>query len=133
MAKGSIGILFDENFSPNLVRILRHLGAKGLGTVVDKFGSGAKDVDWIPRAGQLGYVYVTQDRQQLRDDRLAPLLHDAGARAIFLPHRFSKANRWEQALWLLKHWKEIASEANELESGDLSRIHWNGKIVRIGG
>jgi len=107
------------------------LGEKGLGTVVDKFGYGAQDEDWIPKAAAWGFVYVTLDKRQLHDTRIAPILKQAGARAIFLPNRFAHLNRWDQALWLLKHWKPIAVRATDLQEGQLIRVTWTGRIVEI--
>ena len=93
MAEGSIGYLFDENFSPKIVRVLRILGETGIDTVVSKFGSGAKDPDWLPCAAAYGYICVTLDRNQLSDQHVAKVFFEAHARAIFLSARYSHTNQ----------------------------------------
>ncbi len=129
MAEGSIGYLFDENFSPKLVSILRFLGEKGLDTVVKKFEPGAKDEDWIPRAAEYGYIFITLDRNQLADESVSRVLLNARARAVFLSARFSRTGRWDQALWLLKYWPGIKAQTANLQRGEVRFVRWDGKVT----
>ena len=129
MAQSGVKVLFDENFSPVLVSILRKLDSSlRLETVGKKFGDGAKDESWIPQAAIEGYVVITFDRKQLTDFVVAPALHQCGARAIFLPDRLSKTKRWDQALWMLRHFRVMHDRMSEFEAGDLWHISWNGKF-----
>jgi hypothetical protein len=129
MAEGSIGYLFDENFSPRLVSILRLLGEQGLHTVVKVFGAGADDADWLPRAAEYGYIYVTSDRKQLTDERIAQVVRDVNGRAVFLSSRFATSRRWDQALWILKHWRQIKADTSELARGEARFVQWAGTVV----
>ncbi len=129
MAESSLGFLFDENISSKLVTILRLLGVKGLITMERAYGTGAKDEDWIPMAAEQGYIYVTLDRMQLVDEAISQRFHDAGARAVFFSSRFAQAPKWDQAVWLLKHWRTIADATCAIPRGSIRFVHWNGTIV----
>lgn len=129
MAEGSsIGYLFDENVSPKLVSILRNLGEPGLYLVVRVFGYGAKDSDWLPRVAEYGYICVTCDRRQLADERIARVVQAARGRAVFLPSQFAQARRWDQALWLLRHWPRIKEATTGLVRGEVRFVRWNGRV-----
>lgn len=63
-------IYIDENMSPYLAKGLQILQAPeniklkqsiNVESIIDKFGRGAKDEDWIPQAGQTAAYIITQD------------------------------------------------------------------------
>src|SRR5438105_8466533 len=127
MAEGSIGFLFDANVSHKLVTILRVLGAKGLDTVTRRFGEGAKDQDWIPRAAEYGFTYITPDRNQLSDEMIAGIIRAANGRAVFLSARFANEPLWGQARWILRHWRAIEAATRDLPRGSIRYVRWNGQ------
>lgn len=132
MAESSIGYLFDECISPKLVSMLRLLGVKGLHTMSkvreQDFGLAAKDEDWIPRAAERGYIYVTLDRKQLVDASIASVFHQVKGRAVFLSSRYATVGIWDQARWMLKHWPDIQEATTSLERGSVRFVSWSGQV-----
>jgi len=55
-------LLLDENLAAtSIVSRLRNDGI-AVRTVPEEFGRGTRDVEWLPVAGERGYVVVTKDR-----------------------------------------------------------------------
>jgi len=62
----SLVYLLDEDLaSRSIVGALRDAGLE-VTTVPDEFGRGCLDVDWLPEAGQRGWVVLTKDKAMRR-------------------------------------------------------------------
>ena len=129
--QGGVRVVFDENFSPVIVQILRKLGERGVKSFKEEFALGEQDEEWIPKTVQRKLVYVTLDGAQLRSKTIGPILKASRVRAIYLPKKYSQSNRWNQALWMLRRWPKIRDEVFALSEGDIRKVSWNGKITAI--
>lgn len=126
MADSSLKFLADENVSHELVTILRKLGAGSIISLSRTPDVGTADDHWIPLYTDRGFVILTPDREQLRDDVILNAIRDCGARMVFLPRHFADSKRWDQALWFLKYWWKLAERCAVLKPGELVRFHKYG-------
>lgn len=63
---GSVAFLVDEDLaSRSVVASLRAAGMP-VRTVPEEFGKGCLDVDWLPEAGERGWVVLTKDKAMRR-------------------------------------------------------------------
>jgi hypothetical protein len=63
---GSVAFLVDEDLaSRSVVASLRAAGMP-VRTVPEEFGKGCLDVDWLPKAGERGWVVLTKDKAMRR-------------------------------------------------------------------
>ena len=131
MQKGSLKFLADEQISPVLIRILNHVGEKAILRFSSNFPNGTADEKWIPEATRRGFVCVTYDRKMLMTESIAPLFKKANARVIFIGNHLANVGCWDQALWMLKHWRKIRQRATTMTPGELLRVHKNGRIVPV--
>ena len=124
---GGVKFLADENISPVLVQILRKLGAGFIESIHSKPEKGLPDEHWIPLYASRGYVAISPDRRQLKEERVARILIASGARMIYLPQKFADSKRWDQALWLLRYWWRIVERVQTMSpDGEIVVFRWNG-------
>ncbi len=110
---------------------MHHLGER---SITSMFGSDMEqkpDTDWVPTATQRGYVCITCDCAMISDLAIAQVLVKENARAIFFGNHFADSKKWDQALWLLKHWDAIRAYAEGMTPGQLVRVNKNGRIVSV--
>jgi hypothetical protein len=131
MEKSSLKFLADENISPVLVTIINKLGDRSLEAFNRTTYMGMPDEEWLPTAAERGYICLTCDRKMLAEPVVAQAVKATKVRAIFLGENFSHSVRWDQALWLLKHWRKIRSHAESMQPGDLIRVSKAGRITEI--
>ena len=132
MEKGSLKFLVDENISPKLVTILNKLGERSVYSLhrEDAY-RGQDDEVWLPLASQRGFICVTCDCQMLCDQGIATVLRDSQATVIFLASNFARSRTWDQALWLLRHWRKIKAFAEGMRPGQLVKVYQNGRIAPV--
>jgi hypothetical protein len=118
---------FDNNISYKLVTIPKALDVDAL-HLIDEFPANMPDVDWLPRAGQAGWVVITADRAIRRRPGELSALKDAGVLALFLRDNFLRRDKWEQALWLVRHWPEIDKQVARLKHGTIASVSDRGKL-----
>ena len=131
MAKSSVKFLADQNISQKLIAILNHLGEKSISSIYRTDMVDWLDPDWLPEATRRGYICVTCDSRMAVELGTAQILINERARVIFFGEHFAGSRKWEQALWLLKHWREIRSFAQGMVRGQLVRVNKNGSIVGV--
>lgn len=73
---GLVFLLDEDLASRSIVATLRDHGLE-VRTVPDEFGRGSLDVDWLPKAGQLGYVVLTKDKSMRRTPLEVAAVHNA--------------------------------------------------------
>lgn len=124
--------LADENISPVLIDIIRKLGDRSIFSIhrMEDY-RGAPDEEWIPRATQRNYVIITCDRRMLTEHGIAQALKQTQARCVFLAHPFASANKWKQALWLIRYWPKIREYAATMQPGDLARATMKCQIAPV--
>jgi hypothetical protein len=132
MAESSVKFLADENISPVLVEIIRKLGDRSLSSI-HRYSDylGTPDEHWVPLATKREYIIVTCDRRMLIKHGISQALETTGARCIFLARNFADANRWNQALWLIRYWPKIRKHAETMGQGNLVRVTSNCRILTI--
>jgi hypothetical protein len=123
-----VTFFFDNNMSRPLVHFIRDLGAD-VCHLQDHFSADVKDVSWIPWVGERQYVVVTCDERLRKNEveRIAIIQHKVAV--LLLPNRFSRLLAWDQAEWLVPHWRKIEREAQkEVRWGTFYKVTDNGKI-----
>lgn len=75
--KPALVFLLDEDLASS--SIVDKLSGAGLQvrTVPEEFGRGCKDSDWLPRAGERGYVVLTRDQAIRRTPMEAAIVREA--------------------------------------------------------
>lgn len=86
--------LFDNNFSPRLVNMLRALGIDAV-ALRDEFPADITDVELFSRLQGSDWVFVTSDRQIKRRSAEAKALRECGISAFFLKRFWSQRQVWE--------------------------------------
>jgi hypothetical protein len=132
-------IFFDENFSPHLVAGLRALqnGMPGEGvevcSVVEEFGRGALDEDWIPKVGAQGGVAITQDCNIHRTRAQWAICQGNQIGVFFFkPPKKQGWNYWMIVQVVIRHWEEIKRLAtNKKPFGFVIEPHMN-KLKSLG-
>ena len=109
-------VLFDECISkPAVEAMIKPLKFGDtdfeVGHVLDVFGSGAKDTDWIPKAAADKWAVVTADRgKKSRISEKLPLLCEAyGVPHVLMAPGFSKLNMKFRILKVMELWDEIVA------------------------
>lgn len=134
MAKGSVKFLADEHVSPKIVAIINKLGDQSISSIRHgpfQHYSGTPDDYWIPEVTRNGFICVTCDTRMLIDRTIAPCLETAKARMIFLGRHIAESSLWDQALWWLKHWRQISLYAETMTPGQLVKVSSRGKITPV--
>ena len=134
MEEGSLKFIADENISPVLVSILNRLGDKSVKSIHRppfNIFMGKPDQHWIPKLSKQGFICVTYDRQMLVDEALSSILSQTPARVIFLGRQVANRNRWDQAIWFLRHWRGIRDTAATMAPGQLVRVLVNGQVKPV--
>jgi hypothetical protein len=107
-------VFFDENFAPHIAYGFNEF-QKGrpdkrieVVCVVDEFGRGTTDEDWIPRVAQMHGAIITQDFNIHRTRNLADLCrnHNAGI-FFFRPPKKKRYKYWDLIKWIFKVWEPL--------------------------
>lgn len=111
-----VNIFIDENFAPQLAKgfnvFQEHLNLKEnlqikVQSISEAFGRGAKDEDWIPKAGATGSIVITQDINIFRKRYQNELFMQNGLGVFFFKPPSNGYSFWEMLEQLVKHWPEI--------------------------
>lgn len=112
-------IYIDENMSPFLSRgfnILQSPENTNLResievfSIKDKFGTGAKDEDWIPVAGKSNSCVITQDYSIKRIGHQRELCEEYGLGMFYFRPPSNKGFKyWKMLELMVKHWPKITS------------------------
>lgn len=123
-----VTFLLDENLaSKSIVEALRTGGLR-ITTVSEEFGRGCLDVDWLPRAGGLGYVVLTKDKAMRRTTLELAVLRDARVMYFALTRgNLTAAQIVAAVLAAAPHIERIAKSRRGVRSV-LARITSLGKV-----
>jgi hypothetical protein len=122
--------LFDNNFSPNLARMLALAGVDAV-ALRDKFDEDIKDVEFLPLLKGSGMVLITSDKHMKTREAEALALHEAGITALFFRPFFIQMDLLSQAAWLTKNWRRIEEFVANSRAGTVGEVHVRGQIRRI--
>lgn len=110
-------IYFDENMPPNFAKGFDLLQSPLAGrnkvsieikSIVEEFGKGSKDEDWIKLAGKKESCILTQDYNIQKIKFQRELCEEFKLGMFYLRAPSKKGFRyWEMVAKLVKHWEEI--------------------------
>jgi len=111
MLANGINILqTPENYR---LRLNDHIEVK---SIIDSFGAGAKDEDWIPKAGIENSCIITQDYNinRIKHQRALCEKYNLGM-FYFRPPSRNGFSYWKMVEMLIKHWPQIVKIASKEE------------------
>lgn len=109
-------IYCDENVSPTLVKGLSILqdrledvdGLKlEVKSLVDIYGRGAKDEEWIPKLGKEKALALTHDINLKRRRQQFELLSSYGVGVVFIKRPSKKSTYWDTVIQVIRAWPEV--------------------------
>lgn len=123
-------VLVDENLPARLARALDHLFPfDHVISVSDRFGTGAKDIDWITQLGsESGWIVISGDRRITRNHAERAAFRQAQLTGFFLSKGLLKAKTEKQAQKIIGHWENMRVLANTLKHGSTFEVPESGKI-----
>lgn len=114
-------VYLDENLPPALAAGLHELeqglkyrstGRIELRHVINEFGRGAKDEDWVRKAAmQKDSVIITEDRRMQRIKQLQPICREEKVVMIFFRPPARGLKYWDKVELSIKKWPEIKALA----------------------
>jgi len=120
----------DHCCSRKLARILALLSVD-IVALTDLFPENTLDVDFLPKLREWDRILVTADKR-IRTARLeATALMKSGVSAIILGPAFLKMQRWDQAKFLISHWREIDEFISQQNPGTIIRVQHTGKCTIV--
>ena len=121
---------FDNTFPRQIPAILRLMDVDAI-HLSERYPPETKDVLWLPEASRHGWTVITGD-QNIRTrpaERLA--LEQANLITFFAYKGFTKQGRWEQVIWIVRHWRAIEAQAGKSQRGVSYEVNINGKIAQL--
>jgi len=106
------------------------LGGGFIESMMRKAEAGTADESWIPLYASRGYVVLSCHRRQMQNAVVARTVAASGAKMVYLASAFADMKRWDQALWILRHWWTIKHCACEMAKGELVVFSKSGKYHR---
>ncbi len=106
----------DENVSPNLIRGLSVLQDRlqdddgvelQVKSLVDVFGRGALDEEWIPKLGLQSAMALTHDVNIKRRRQQFALLAQHGVGVVFIKRPSKKSRYWDTVVQVVRAWPEV--------------------------
>lgn len=132
MASGSVGLVFDENFSRHQVGFVDREAKLGtIRHVRDLSWSGKPDKVWIPLAVSAGFVIVTGDRNDKTREYTVEDLKALGARVILVSEFWDHMKGWPKAKWLVESIERIYEIASSMTEGTVVLIDRNCKVKTL--
>ena len=119
-------IKFDENISPRIVTAIRSLEPDReieLGSVLEDYGQGQSDPDWMFRFRQDGGVaMVSGDHNILQTPVNLAAYKASGLISIWPPPGYPNLKRFGQAAFLILWWPVIKLKIKASSAGDRWRL-----------
>ncbi|MBC8352586.1 MAG: hypothetical protein H8E66_11390 [Planctomycetes bacterium] len=111
-------------------RYAHTLNALGIDAVAlrDEYPEDIKDVPLFSALAGRDAVFVSQDKHQLTRQSEARELKKAVLTAIYFEPFWNKLQFWDQATWLVKHWRTIENFSEAVKRGTVASIKERGKI-----
>lgn len=110
---------FDENIAPRIARALAVLTEAEpieIYSIIDVFGRGAKDEEWIPKVGENDGIVITQDLNIHRTRHQRDLYKEHGLGVVFFkPPKKTGYLYWEMLSHILTSWPDIVKTVERAE------------------
>jgi hypothetical protein len=120
---------FDNNFSRQIVNILKELGVEAC-HLTESMEASTPDEVWIPRVASEGWTAVTTDLRIYKNAAQRSVLIEQNLKTVFFPNGYVNRPRWDQAIFVVKNWQSI-QKGVEHENYSLLRVNDNGKVERL--
>jgi len=120
---------FDNNFSRQIVNILKELGVSA-SHLTEHMEASTPDEIWIPKAASEGWTAVTTDLRIYKNAAQRSILIEQKLKTAFFPNGYVNRPRWDQAIFVVKNWQAI-QRGIEHEDHILLRVNDNGKVERL--
>lgn len=120
---------FDNNLSPQLVAGLRAFG-EDVQHLRDAFPEDTKDLVWIPKVAESGWILVTRDRRIRTRPLEADALMRTGLSAFFFVQK-RDPDLWGWVELLVRRWREMKELAERERKPFLLAIPERGAIARL--
>ena len=120
---------FDNNFSRLIVNILKELGVDA-SHLTEHMAASTPDEEWMPKVAAEGWVAVTTDYMIYKNAAQRSVLVNHNLQTVFFPNGYVNRPRWDQAIFVVKHWQSIQKSVDH-ENYILLRINDNGKVERL--
>lgn len=101
----------------------------GADSVVERYGHGKKDEEFIPQLDSQHDVFVTYDRHIQTRPAEARALQAADVRSLFFGPWWKGKRRWEQAEWLITMWRKVDAQVRQLAPGAWVWVRSNGDFA----
>jgi predicted nuclease of predicted toxin-antitoxin system len=120
---------FDNNFSRQIVNILKELGVDAC-HLTEHMAASTPDEEWMPKVAAEGWTAVTTDYRIYKNAAQRSVLIGQNLKTVFFPSGYVNRPRWDQAIFVVKHWQSI-QKGVEHENYLLLRVNDNGKVERL--
>lgn len=120
---------FDNNFSRQIVNILKELGVEAC-HLTDSMEPSTPDEVWIPSVASERWTAVTTDLRIYKNAAQRSILVEQSLKTVFFPNGYVNRSRWDQAIFVVKNWQSI-QKGIEHEDYSLLRVNDNGKVERL--
>ncbi len=120
---------FDNNFSRQIVNILKELGVEAC-HLTEHMEASTPDELWIPLVADNGWTAITADFRIYKNAAQRSVLVEQNLKTVFFPGGYVNRPRWDQAIFVVKNWQAI-QKGIEHENHMLLRVNDNGKIERL--
>jgi len=91
---------FDNNFSRQIVNILKELGVEAC-HLTESMEASTPDEVWIPRVASAGWTAVTTDLRIYKNAAQRSVLIEQNLKTVFFPNGYVNRPRWDQAIFVV--------------------------------
>jgi hypothetical protein len=124
-----VTFFFDNCISKAIPRILTELDVDAC-HLTQHFPADTNDTEWIPWVGYRGWIVVTVDNEIKRNTPEREALRSADIVAFFFGRWFLDRQKWDQATWIVKHWRAIETHARSAQTGTIISINRRCQFTR---
>ncbi len=120
--------ILDENLPCVIAKGFRAFGEK-LDSVKEVFGTGMEDTELIPKIGQGGWIFITNDKKIKKQPQEAKAIIDSNVSILFIDIT-PKPDRWGWIEFFVKNWLKWKKTCEYTQEPFAFKIKPN-KIVQI--
>ncbi len=127
--------LFDNDISYRIVNALKQLvppGEHELKALREEFSQDAKDVEWIPKAGDQGWIIVSKDASQRRRDAERQVLRKHFVRVLYVKQGGKNSEIYAEAARIIRNWPKIAAWGGKAKQGEMAKLTTKDRIEPFG-
>ncbi|MFQ5809753.1 MAG: hypothetical protein ACE5JM_09065 [Armatimonadota bacterium] len=122
---------FDNNFSPKIAKILSICEDVDAIHLQEEFPPHVPDAVWLSEAGRRGWVVLTGDARIRTRPVEREALESADVTAVIVHKGFMRYQLRQQAIWIIRHWPNIAKAVSRVCPGASLRVDARGRVTRL--